>query len=348
VLGFSASEVADTLDATPASVSSALQRAHKAWTSGSPSRASRRRCAALSDERLRAIAGGFLDAFERGDVDAVVTLLAEDAGWRCRRFPRGTSGRAAVAAFLRAGPLSEVRPWRLIPIRANGQLAFATYLWEGHREAFVAHGINVLTLRGDRILENTAVPPHPGGVCPLRHARGDEGVTRGTRSPGRVALRGARERAARPGAGLDLPRLQLGAAERSGAEIVDLASASLVLEHHRAAARRRVAVPPLSSATRTGPGRSPCASAGTRGATAAPDTGRDAEWPSATNRSRRVWSTLRAMPSLVWNSSKRAGAEKHVAEDQDRPAFADELQRASDRAVLIGVVGGEHTAIVGP
>jgi RNA polymerase sigma-70 factor (ECF subfamily) len=156
VLGFSASEVADTLDATPASVSSALQRAHKAVDERLPEQSQQATMRALSDERLRAIAGGFLDAFERGDVDAVVTLLAEDARMAMPPIPTWYSGRAAVAAFLRAGPLSEVRPWRLIPIRANGQLAFAAYLWEGHRGAFVSHGINVLTLRGDRILENTA------------------------------------------------------------------------------------------------------------------------------------------------------------------------------------------------
>jgi RNA polymerase sigma-70 factor (ECF subfamily) len=155
VLGFSAIEVADTLDATPASVSSALQRAHKAVDERLPDRSQQATMRSLPDERLREIAGGFLDAFERGDVDAVVTLLADDARMAMPPMPTWYSGRAAVAAFLRAAPLSEVRPWRLIPIRANGQLAFATYLWDGHAGAFAAHGITVLTLRGDRILEIT-------------------------------------------------------------------------------------------------------------------------------------------------------------------------------------------------
>lgn len=42
-----------------------------------------------------------------------------------------------------------------------------------------------------------------------------------------------------------------------------------------------------------------------------------------------------------------AGAQKRLADDQDRPPFSDQLQRASDRAVLVGVIGGKHSSIVG-
>jgi RNA polymerase sigma-70 factor (ECF subfamily) len=65
-------------------------------------------------------------------------------------------GRAAIAEFLRAGPMREGNRWRLVRARANGQLAFGHYGWHEERGAFVAHAIDVLTLDGDRIAEITA------------------------------------------------------------------------------------------------------------------------------------------------------------------------------------------------
>jgi hypothetical protein len=43
----------------------------------------------------------------------------------------------------------------MIPVRANGQLAFATYGWDEEREIFAAHGISVLTLDREGIAEIT-------------------------------------------------------------------------------------------------------------------------------------------------------------------------------------------------
>jgi hypothetical protein len=44
----------------------------------------------------------------------------------------------------------------LLPARANGQLAFGGYVWEEDKQTFIAHEINVLTLRGAQIEEITA------------------------------------------------------------------------------------------------------------------------------------------------------------------------------------------------
>jgi RNA polymerase sigma-70 factor (ECF subfamily) len=45
--------------------------------------------------------------------------------------------------------------WRLVPTRANGQLAFGHYGWDDDAGAFLAHAITVVTLGGDRIDEIT-------------------------------------------------------------------------------------------------------------------------------------------------------------------------------------------------
>jgi RNA polymerase sigma-70 factor (ECF subfamily) len=60
-------------------------------------------------------------------------------------------GRTAIREFLTSGPLGS--RWRFLPARANGQLAFATYMREGPDGPWVAGGLDVLALRGDRVAE---------------------------------------------------------------------------------------------------------------------------------------------------------------------------------------------------
>ena len=156
VLGFSAREVAEALEATPASVDSALQRAHKTVEERLPAQSQQAALRSLGDERLREIVDGFVAAWERADVDAVVAMLAEDATMTMPPLPTWYRGRDAVADFLRGWPLSRTGRWRLIPTTANGQVAFGHYDWEEESEVFVPHGITVLTLGGDRIAEITA------------------------------------------------------------------------------------------------------------------------------------------------------------------------------------------------
>jgi hypothetical protein len=48
------------------------------------------------------------------------------------------------------------RRWRFLPARANGQLAFGTYMWDRDQAAFVPAGLDVLTLRGTEIAEVVA------------------------------------------------------------------------------------------------------------------------------------------------------------------------------------------------
>jgi RNA polymerase sigma-70 factor (ECF subfamily) len=156
VLGFSAREVADTLETTPPAVDSALQRAHNAVDERLPERSQQAALRSLGDERLREIVDGFVDAWERNDVDAVVAMLASDAAMTMPPIPTWYRGRNAVGAFLAGWPLRSDRRRRIVPVRANGQLAFGDYSWDEARNAFTAHSIMVLTLEGDRIAELTA------------------------------------------------------------------------------------------------------------------------------------------------------------------------------------------------
>jgi RNA polymerase sigma-70 factor (ECF subfamily) len=156
VLGFSGGEVAAALETTPASVYSALQRAHKTVDERLPEHSQQATLRTLGDERLRSIVTDFIDAWERHDVDALVTRLAEDAMLTMPPIPTWFRGRDAIATFLRTRPLAAGTRWRLLPTRANGQPAFGHYRWDAATERFMPHGVTVFTLRGDRIGELTS------------------------------------------------------------------------------------------------------------------------------------------------------------------------------------------------
>jgi RNA polymerase sigma-70 factor, ECF subfamily len=156
VLGFSGAEVASALDATPASVYSALQRAHATLDERLPELSQQATARALGDDALRRIVDTFVNAWDQGDVDAVVAMLTEDVVLSMPPIPTWFHGLQTVGEFLARRPLAPDRPRRLRPASANGQPAFAYYAWREQERAFVAHSITVLTLRGARIAEMTA------------------------------------------------------------------------------------------------------------------------------------------------------------------------------------------------
>jgi RNA polymerase sigma-70 factor, ECF subfamily len=153
VLGYSAREAGEVLDATPASIDSALQRAHQTVDDRLPAEDQQTTLHGLDDEALRRVVDGYVDAWQRDDVEAITKMLTDEAVFAMPPHATWFRGREAVAEFLRRGPISGAERWRLIRTHANGQLAFGHYIWDAERAAFIAHGIDVLTLRGDRIAE---------------------------------------------------------------------------------------------------------------------------------------------------------------------------------------------------
>ena len=153
VLGLSGAETAAALGTTPASVYSALQRAHRTLDRRRLDRSQQATLRALGDPALAEIVDAYVDAWERRDIDAVVAMLTEDAVLAMPPFPAWFRGRADIAAFLAARPLAPDARWRLTPTRANGQLGVAHYLWREERSEVRAHSITVITLAGERIAE---------------------------------------------------------------------------------------------------------------------------------------------------------------------------------------------------
>jgi RNA polymerase sigma-70 factor (ECF subfamily) len=156
VLGFSAREVAETLDTSTAAVNSALQRARAAVDGRLPERSQQATLRSLGDQRLRELVQSYMDAMQRGDVDAVVAMLAEDAAWSMPPLRTWYRGHDALAGFLRRGPLSGEWRWRHLPARANGQAAVGCYTWHSEAAGYLPFALDVLTLRGEQIEQVTA------------------------------------------------------------------------------------------------------------------------------------------------------------------------------------------------
>ena len=81
VLGFSAREAAEILETSTASVNSALQRARKTVDDRLPEQSQQETLRSLGDDGLRELVDEYVEAWERGDVDAVVAMLTEDAAF---------------------------------------------------------------------------------------------------------------------------------------------------------------------------------------------------------------------------------------------------------------------------
>jgi RNA polymerase sigma-70 factor (ECF subfamily) len=154
VLGFSAQEVAESLETTAASVHSALQRARRTLDERLPEQSQQVTLRALGDERVRTLVQRYMDAMERADVDAVLALLAEEAAWSMPPMTTWYRGREAIVDFLTDHALT-VR-WRHLPVTVNGQVAAACYAWDEQKGRYVGGVLDVLTLRDGRIAEITA------------------------------------------------------------------------------------------------------------------------------------------------------------------------------------------------
>ncbi len=146
VMGFSASEIAEMLDSTPASVNSALQRARARVEQLEPPDGVPR---ARSEHEARVV-DQFVESFQRGDLEGVIALLSEDAKFTMPPEPVEFRGPRAIAEFLRSRGF-----WgqglKLVPTRANNQPAYGYYLPDPNANIHRASGILVLSVRADRI-----------------------------------------------------------------------------------------------------------------------------------------------------------------------------------------------------
>ena len=150
VLDWHAREVAQMLDITVAAVNGLLRRAratlHASFHEIQAVRAIDR------PTRGGALMNRYVEAWESGDVDMLVALLADKVVFTMPPSPTWYAGRAAVRRhaemmFSRQAPYR----FRLQPARANNQIAFACYRGLAGESVYHAHALQVLTLDGEQI-----------------------------------------------------------------------------------------------------------------------------------------------------------------------------------------------------
>jgi RNA polymerase sigma-70 factor (ECF subfamily) len=156
VLGFSAKEVASSLQTSVAGVNSALQRARAAVEERVPDQSQQATLRALGDDSVRAIVDRYVDAWERNDVETFAAMLAEDATFAMPPLASWYRGREAIAAWAAGWPLSGAWRWKVRRTTANGQLALGFYAWNAEEAGYRPFALNVLTLRGTEVSDVTA------------------------------------------------------------------------------------------------------------------------------------------------------------------------------------------------
>ena len=104
---------------------------------------------------MRALVEAYVDAWARADVEALRALLAEDAVFSMPPWPSWWRGRDTIADFAKTAR-ENCRDTRMVPARANGQLALASYGLDPDTGRWTASAIDVFTFEGTTIKEITA------------------------------------------------------------------------------------------------------------------------------------------------------------------------------------------------
>jgi RNA polymerase sigma-70 factor (TIGR02960 family) len=159
VLGYRASEAADILGITEDAANGALKRARAALAASRASGPSAAAPPRPGSTEERALLDRFVAAFTADDVTALLALMTDDAWVRMPPLPFEYQGPQAAGRFFTAITDHRRDISRLVPVRANGQPAWAEYLPDPSSDALRCVGLLVIGLSGDRVREITHFEP---------------------------------------------------------------------------------------------------------------------------------------------------------------------------------------------
>jgi RNA polymerase sigma-70 factor, ECF subfamily len=147
VLRWKASEVAELLDTSEASVNSALQRARATLeerdvTTDEPSNP--------MDDEHQDLLKRYMDAFERYDMDALTALLHEDATLSMPPYELWLTGHDDIVSWM-MGPGHACDGSRLVPVAANGSIAFGQYRASGSNGEHEPWGLVVIETKDGQV-----------------------------------------------------------------------------------------------------------------------------------------------------------------------------------------------------
>jgi RNA polymerase sigma-70 factor (ECF subfamily) len=147
VLRWKATEVADLLETTVASVNSALQRARATLAASDVGTAG----PSQIDEEQQALLARYVDAFERYDLESLTALLHEDATWSMPPYELWLRTHQDIHKWC-LGPGIGCRGSRLIPTLANGSPAFGQYKPGGPGGSYEPWSLQVLEISAGQIV----------------------------------------------------------------------------------------------------------------------------------------------------------------------------------------------------
>jgi len=152
VLRWKATEVAELLDTSVASVNSALQRARATLEANNVSAADTSPSVDAADAELLA---RYVDAFERYDIDALTSLIREDATQSMPPYDLWLRGRDDIFKWW-FGPGIGCQGSRVIPtVGANGAPAFGQYKPSETGHGYDPWALQVLDIKDGSIVELT-------------------------------------------------------------------------------------------------------------------------------------------------------------------------------------------------
>jgi RNA polymerase sigma-70 factor (ECF subfamily) len=151
-MDWSAAEVATLLGGSVASVNSVLQRARA--TLRAHYSEDERHGRSGTDPGHQQLLDRYVRAWESTDLNGFVSLLKEEATYSMPPWRQWYAGRESIKNFF-ATVWKFYRGFRLVPIAANTQPAFALYTLASEPGVWNAHSLQVLSVRDDRISQLT-------------------------------------------------------------------------------------------------------------------------------------------------------------------------------------------------
>ena len=153
VMGWEIERVAEVLGAGLAETEDSLEEARASMSRTYDEELGRRE--PPPEEVTTELMMRYLYAWETGDLEGLAARLSKDTVLQLPPSPSWYEGRDAVRTHLGSHPLQEraAGRWRLLPRRANGQLAFGVYRRDDARRIYAAHSIQVLHFAGELVSE---------------------------------------------------------------------------------------------------------------------------------------------------------------------------------------------------
>jgi len=152
VMDWSAAEVAALLGGSVASVNSVLQRARA--TMRTRYSGDERQGRSATDPDHGRLLDRYVQAWESTDLNGFVSLLKEEAIYSMPPWRQWYAGRDSIANFFGTA-WKFYQGFRMVPIAANTQPAFALYTRSSEPGVWTAHSLQVLSVRDDRISQLT-------------------------------------------------------------------------------------------------------------------------------------------------------------------------------------------------